>query len=36
MTEIPLEESGPWDAADRQTMRARLAAADARRGLARR
>ena len=36
MTEIPLEESGPWDAADRQTMRARLAAADARRRLARR
>lgn len=31
MTEIPLEESGPWDAADRESMRARLAAADARR-----
>jgi hypothetical protein len=35
MTEIPLAESGPWDAADREKMRARLAAADARRRLAR-
>ena len=31
MTEIPLAASGPWDAADREAMRAGLAAADARR-----
>ncbi|MFB7249248.1 hypothetical protein [Microbacterium sp. NPDC056234] len=31
MTEIPLAASGPWDAADRETMRAGIAAADARR-----
>ena len=30
MTEIPLAASGPWDAADREAMRAGLAAADAR------
>lgn len=28
MTEIPLDASGPWDAADRESMRAGLAAAD--------
>ncbi|WP_460798202.1 hypothetical protein [Microbacterium sp. GXF0217] len=31
MTEIPLAASGPWDAADREAMRAGLVAADARR-----
>ncbi|WP_203580883.1 hypothetical protein [Microbacterium hibisci] len=35
MTEIPLAESGPWEPADRETMRLGLAAADARHRLAR-
>jgi hypothetical protein len=30
MTEIPLSDSGPWDEAEREAMRAGLAAADAR------
>ena len=30
MTEIPLSVSGPWDEAEREAMRAGLAAADAR------
>jgi hypothetical protein len=30
MTEIPLAASGPWELADREAMRAGLAAADAR------
>lgn len=32
MTEIPLGASGPWDPADREALRAIVAAADARRG----
>lgn len=30
MTEIPLAASGPWDAAEREAMRAGLAKVDAR------